>query len=89
MRMSTQEKKRKHDTAFRRVLLGFVGVFVAFLCCLPVLAVALGTLGGLGVIIGLAAYRLPLTIVGIGVFAFGIYQYHRAKNRNRCQRREK
>ncbi len=83
--MSTEEEDPERRRGFRTVIMGFVGVFIASLCCLPLIAVALGTVGGLGLIIGLATYKVPLTLLGVGVFLIGIYQYNRTKKRKACE----
>lgn len=83
--MTTQEEDQKRRRGFRTVIVGFVGVMIASLCCLPLIAVALGTAGGLGLIIGLATYRTPLTLLGVGLFLIGIYHYARTKERKTCE----
>jgi len=83
--MSAEEDQERRR-GFRTVIVGFVGVFIASLCCLPLIAVALGTVGGLGLIIGLATYRTPLTLLGVGLFLVGIYQYNRTRKRPACEK---
>ncbi len=84
MTMSGKDKK-EHAKGFRTLLVGFLGVFIASLCCLPLVGSALGTFGGLGLIIGLATYRLPLTLLGVGVFLTGVFQYRRSRKRDSCE----
>lgn len=85
MRMSEDDNKTTRGPGLKPALAGFLGVFIASLCCLPLIGVALGTLGGLGLIVGLATYRIPLTVLGVGVFLVGAYQYYQARKRQACE----
>ncbi len=77
--MSTQEEEPERRSRRRTVLMGFLGVVIASLCCLPLIVLALGTIGGLGLIFELTTYRIPLTFLVVGLFLIGIYQYVRTK----------
>ena len=83
--MPSEEKQPERNAGRKRVVVGSVGVFIGSLCCLPLLGAVLGTIGGLGLIIGLATYRVPLTLLGVGLFLLGVFQYHRAKKRQVCE----
>ncbi len=82
--MSTQEEEPERRRGFRTVIMGLLGAAIASLCCLPLIIIALGTVGGLGLIMGLAAYGVPLTLLVVGLFLIGIYQYRRIRKRKLC-----
>ncbi len=79
MAAQEEDQERRRRRRFRTVI-GFVGLVIApLLCCLPLIIVALGTVGLLGLIMRLTTYRVPLTILLVGLLLIGIYQYRRTR----------
>ncbi|GBE54539.1 MAG TPA: hypothetical protein ENH28_00660 [Euryarchaeota archaeon] len=63
---------------------GLIGLITASACCLPVVAVLLGGLGGISLVIAIATYKLPLTLLGIGLILLSLWYYMREDKCEKC-----
>ncbi len=79
MIMAAQEEDQERRRGFRTALRFVVVLIAPLLCCLPLIIVALGTVGLLGLIMKLATYRVPLALLVVGLLLIGIYQYRRTR----------
>ena len=64
---------------------GILGLFIASACCLPIVAGVLAAAGGIGVIIAIAKYKLPIMLLGIGLLLTSAYYLLREDRCEKCE----